>query len=148
MSQAPTSHSQPEKNSDKFRVIVPVPLNPAHTHRGITGSVLLLQDGSLLFAYADVGDTLRTPADEFSGGIAGRKSTDGGRTWGTPFTMVPNLGLAETISPPHQIPYTQRDSHGAHSRRLVLWEVVEQTGMLAAFEAQRKRPRKRLEPVT
>ncbi len=61
--------------------------------------MLLLKDGSLLFVYADVGDTLRAPAGEFSGGIAGRKSTDGGRTWGKPFTAVPNLGLAETISP-------------------------------------------------
>ncbi len=99
MSQALTPRPQPEKNSEEFHVTVPVPLNPAHTHRGITGSVLPLKDGSLLFAYADVGDTLRTPSGEFDGGIAGRKSTDGGRTWGKPFTMVPNLGLAETVSP-------------------------------------------------
>ncbi|HDY65803.1 MAG TPA: hypothetical protein ENH84_06180, partial [Phycisphaerae bacterium] len=66
MSQTLTPRPQPKKNSDKFRVTVPVPLNPAHTHRGITGSVLLLKDGSLLFVYADVGDTLRAPAGEFS----------------------------------------------------------------------------------
>ncbi len=46
-------------------------------YRGSMGDLILLQDGSLLFSYTHEG-------------IMGIRSTDQGRTWGEPFTLVPN----------------------------------------------------------
>jgi sialidase-1 len=79
----------------RFSDGVVVPLVPNHTHRGITGSILELKDGSLLFAYSACEDTLVSGG----GGIAARKSTDGGRTWGEPYILQRTVGLGETVHP-------------------------------------------------
>src|SRR6476660_3275387 len=71
------------------RVAIPLPAN--HTHRGYTGDIVELKDGSFLLAYA------AAPESPFHNGIAGRKSLDGGRTWGAEFQMQANAGKIETI---------------------------------------------------
>lgn len=75
-------------------VIVPLPGN--HTHRGATGSILEMRDGTLLFAYSAVEAALLSKGP---GGIAARKSSDLGKTWGEPFMLQPRPGLSETLSP-------------------------------------------------
>lgn len=75
-------------------VIVPLPAN--RTHRGITGSILKMKDGTLLFAYSAVEGALLS---KDPGGIAARKSADFGRTWGNPFLLQPRPGLGETAHP-------------------------------------------------
>jgi len=77
------------------KVIVPLPDN--HTHRGCTGTILPLKDGSFLFVYTAVEDT----ALRYVGGagIAARRSTDLGRTWGDRFIVQPRAGLGETGHP-------------------------------------------------
>lgn len=72
------------------RVAVPLPVN--HTHRGYTGDIVELKDGSLLLAYA------APPESRFKGGIAGRKSSDRGVTWSDEFLMQANAGKLETIA--------------------------------------------------
>ncbi len=70
-----------------FEEMVVVPLSPTSTHRGITGTILELKNGSLLFVYSGLG------------GIAARKSTDIGRTWSEPWLLQPKAGLAYTGHP-------------------------------------------------
>jgi sialidase-1 len=48
-----------------------------HGYRGSMGDLVLLQDGSVLMSYTE-------------NGIMGIRSTDQGKTWGEPFTLVPN----------------------------------------------------------
>jgi len=48
-----------------------------HGYRGRMGDIIKLLDGSLLMSYTE-------------NGIMGIKSTDLGKTWGTPFTLVPD----------------------------------------------------------
>ena len=48
-----------------------------HGYRGMNGDFLQLKDGSLLYCYTQ-------------GGIVAIKSEDQGKTWGEPFTLVPN----------------------------------------------------------
>ena len=63
--------------------VVAVPMPSTHTHRGNTGDIEELKDGSLLFVYTH-------------GGIVGRKSLDGGRTWGPEFEVQRNVAKLET----------------------------------------------------
>lgn len=78
------------------KVIVPLPAN--HTHRGTTGSILKLNDGSLLFVYSSCeNDPLRKTYP--GGGVRARKSTDLGRTWSDPTMLQPRVGLGETGHP-------------------------------------------------
>jgi len=48
-----------------------------HGYRGRMGDIIQLKDGSLLMSYTE-------------SGIMGIKSTDQGKTWGEPFTLVPD----------------------------------------------------------
>jgi sialidase-1 len=81
-----------------FEDIVPVPLPPDYTHRGYTGSIAQLKDGSLLFACGN-------PRNEIQqGGIIGRISHDEGRTWqapetNEPFSMQRNYARLSTLAP-------------------------------------------------
>jgi sialidase-1 len=70
-----------------------VPLPPTHPHRGITGTILELKDGSLLFAYT-VDD--HAPPESF--GINARKSQDRGRTWSKPY-LLQRLGMGWMAHP-------------------------------------------------
>ena len=78
-----------------FEDMGPVKPMPTRTYRGMTGSIIRLKDaeGSLLWALPVLGESPFT-------GIVGRKSTDGGRTWGEPFSMQPAIpGVGELIIP-------------------------------------------------
>jgi len=74
-----------------FEDNIVVPLDPNHTHRGITGTILELKDGSLLYVHSAVGSQYT--------GIVGQKSTDGGRSWSEAFSVQPKAGLSETAHP-------------------------------------------------
>ena len=72
-----------------------VPMTPGRTHRGASGSIVALKNGTLLFAYGNPEhwtDTSRS-------GIIGRHSHDGGRTWGEPFVMQKNVARYATLQP-------------------------------------------------
>jgi len=71
---------------------VVVPLPATQTHRGITGPMLELKDGSILFVY----DACEATPLGRSGGLEARRSTDGGRTWGEPYLFEPAIGLNGT----------------------------------------------------
>ncbi len=73
-------------------IVIPLP-GQAAASRGYSGSIVELKDGSLLFACGNAGGTLP------GGGIIGFRSADGGRTWGAPFRMQPNVARRETIAP-------------------------------------------------
>jgi sialidase-1 len=76
-----------------FEDLGPVTAMPTGTYRGMTGSIVKLKDGSLLWALPALGDAPLT-------GIVGRISTDGGRTWGKSFSMQPGVpGVEELICP-------------------------------------------------
>ena len=76
-----------------FEDIVVIPLPTDHTHRGYSGSIVELRDGSLLFATGN-------PRNEIQqSGIIGRMSRDGGRTWGDPFSMQRNFARYGTLQP-------------------------------------------------
>ncbi len=74
-----------------FEDIIVIPLDSARTHRGQTGSIVELNDGALLFASDSVGSGFN--------GVAGRESTDGGRTWGPAFQIQRNVGKLWTSAP-------------------------------------------------
>lgn len=80
-------------------VIVPLPANKVH--RGITGSILELKDGSLFFVYSccEGGEEDELFKKYPGGSIAGRKSTDLGRTWSKPFIVQPRVGTGQTSHP-------------------------------------------------
>jgi len=78
-----------------FEEMVVVPLSPTTTHRGITGTILEINDGSLLFVYSACEDTLF----EETNGVAARRSEDVGRTWSEPWMLQPKAGLAYTGHP-------------------------------------------------
>jgi len=76
-----------------FEDLGPVRAMPTGTYRGMTGSIVKLRDGSLLWALPALGDAPLT-------GIVGRISADGGRTWGKSFSMQPSVpGVEELICP-------------------------------------------------
>jgi sialidase-1 len=76
-----------------FEDIVVIPLPTDRTHRGFSGSIVELRDGSLLFATGN-------PRNEIQqSGIIGRISPDGGRTWGEPFSMQRNFSRYGTLQP-------------------------------------------------
>ena len=64
------------------RVVVPLP--PDRTHRGISGSILSMDDGSLLFVHAIETNPLKGEC-----WLESRRSRDDGRTWGDPFPPLP-----------------------------------------------------------
>lgn len=53
--------------------------------RGMPGDIVELKDGTLLMSY-----TMTASCGPAPFGIVGRKSTDKGRTWSEPFSLVPN----------------------------------------------------------
>ena len=67
-----------------FEPLGPIRRMPTHTYRGMTGSMVELKDGSLLFALPVLGQSRYT-------GIVGRRSIDGGRTWSEAFPMQPHV---------------------------------------------------------
>ena len=73
-----------------FEHMGPIVPMPTHTYRGMTGSMVELNDGSLLFAVPVLGES------QYSG-IVGRKSTDGGRTWSDEFPMQPRIPGTEGL---------------------------------------------------
>ena len=76
-----------------FEDIVVIPLPTDRTHRGMSGSIIELRDGSLLFATGN-------PRNEIQqSGVIGRISHDGGRTWGDPFSMQRNFARLGTLQP-------------------------------------------------
>jgi sialidase-1 len=78
-----------------FEDFLVVPMVPNRTHRGSTGSIIALKDGSLLFAHANPEHwTVNTRS-----GVVARISRDRGRTWGDPFMMQNNVGRYATIQP-------------------------------------------------
>lgn len=77
-----------------FEDNVVVPLDPSRTHRGISGSILRLQDDALLFMHAK-----ETRPEEGEGWLEGHKSYDNGQTWGEPFEPIPFTENMETIAP-------------------------------------------------
>jgi hypothetical protein len=68
---------------------------PNRTHRGSTGSMIELRDGSVLFAHAN----REHGTDNNRSGIAARISRDRGRTWGDPFVLQKNVARLATIQP-------------------------------------------------
>jgi len=76
-----------------FEDIVVIPLPTDRTHRGYSGSIVELRDGSLLYATGN-------PRNEIQqSGVIGRMSRDGGRTWGEPFSMQRNFARLGTLQP-------------------------------------------------
>ena len=76
-----------------FEDIVVIPLPTDRTHRGMSGSIIELRDGSLLYATGN-------PRNEIQqSGVIGRMSRDGGRTWGDPFSMQRNFARLGTLQP-------------------------------------------------
>ncbi|MBO9609609.1 MAG: exo-alpha-sialidase [Paenibacillaceae bacterium] len=63
--------------------------------RGADGGFFALNDGSLLMGYNEFSGA----GDTSSSYIAARKSTDGGYTWGAPFTLLANEGVLNTTKP-------------------------------------------------
>lgn len=72
-----------------------VPMVPNRTHRGATGSMVELKDGSILFAHANPEHW----TDNTRSGVVGRLSRDRGRTWGQPFLMQKNVARYATLQP-------------------------------------------------
>lgn len=79
-------------NKPLFEDHIAVPLPVSHTHRGYTGDIAQLKDGSLLLVYA------APPESPNHGGIVGRRSADGGRTWDQEFLVQANAAKIETIA--------------------------------------------------
>jgi hypothetical protein len=81
-----------EARQDDFLV---VPMVPNRTHRGSTGSMVELKDGTILFAHANPEHW----TDNTQSGIVGRISRDRGRTWAEPFLMQRNIARLATLGP-------------------------------------------------
>ena len=77
-----------------FEDNVAVPMDPDRAHRGISGSILPLNDGTLLFVHAVETNPLKCEC-----WLQARRSRDGGRTWGEPFSPLPREHNFETIAP-------------------------------------------------
>jgi len=77
-----------------FKDSVAVPMTPNRTHRGLSGSILRMKDGSLLFIYC-----IETNAEKGEGWLEARRSVDNGRTWGEPYFPIPIVENFETIAP-------------------------------------------------
>ena len=77
-----------------FEDNVVVALSPERTHRGISGSILRLNDGSLLFVHAIETNPLKGEC-----WLQAHRSEDDGRTWGEPFSPLPWERNFETIAP-------------------------------------------------
>jgi sialidase-1 len=63
--------------------VVPLP-KQTYGYRGMPGSMVELKDGRLLLSYSRM-----TPEGQGDGSIAGKYSTDKGKTWGEEFILVP-----------------------------------------------------------
>ena len=71
-----------------FEQVLAVPMEVReYGYRGWPGDILERRDGSLLMSYMD-------------GGIAGRVSADGGRTWGEEYVLVPDPVDQGSLCPP------------------------------------------------
>jgi len=72
-----------------------VPMVPNRTHRGSTGSMIELRDGSVLFAHANPEHW----TDNTRSGVAARVSRDRGRTWGEAFILQKHVARLATLQP-------------------------------------------------
>lgn len=72
-----------------------VPMVPGRTHRGSTGSMVELRDGSLLFAHANPEHW----TDNRRSGILARRSTDRGRHWSEPILLQKHVARLATLQP-------------------------------------------------
>ena len=79
----------------QFQDSLVVPMVPNRTHRGSTGSMVELRDGSILFAHSNPEHW----TENSRSGIVGRISRDRGRTWGEPFLMQKNVARIATLQP-------------------------------------------------
>ena len=84
----------PYRGHGMFEDNVVVALSPERTHRGISGSILRLNDGSLLFVHAIETNPLKGEC-----WLQAHRSEDDGRTWGEPFSPLPWERNFETIAP-------------------------------------------------
>ena len=74
---------------------VVVPMIPGRTHRGATGSMVELKNGSVLFAHANPEHWTNNKQS----GIVARISRDRGRSWGEPFLLQKNVARLATLQP-------------------------------------------------
>ncbi len=65
--------------------------NPRHSE----GDTVVLNDGTLLVGWTEF---QKTHSDFAAASIAGRKSVDGGKTWGKQFVLQENVGKGNTMS--------------------------------------------------
>ncbi len=65
--------------------------NPRHSE----GDTVILKDGTLLVGWTEF---QKTNSDFAAASIAGRKSVDGGKTWGEQFLLQENIGNLNTMS--------------------------------------------------
>jgi sialidase-1 len=79
----------------QFEDFLVVPMVPHRTHRGATGSMVELKDGSVLFAYANPEHW----TDNTHSGVVGRISHDRGRSWGDAFVMQKHVARLGTLGP-------------------------------------------------
>ena len=63
--------------------------------RNSEGDTIALKDGSLLVGWTEF---QRSNTDFTTAHIAGRRSADGGRTWGEEFVLQKNIGRMNTMS--------------------------------------------------
>jgi sialidase-1 len=78
-----------------FEDILVVPMVPNRTHRGSSGSIVALRDGTLLFAHANPQHWVDT---KYSGVLA-HTSADQGRTWSPAFELQKNVARYATLGP-------------------------------------------------
>jgi len=74
---------------------VVVPMVPNRTHRGSTGSMVELRDGSVLFAHANPEHW----TDNTRSGVVARISRDRGRSWESPFVLQKHVARLATLQP-------------------------------------------------
>ena len=72
-----------------------VPMVPHRTHRGSTGSMVELKDGSLLFAHANPEHW----TDNTRSGVVARISRARGRSWENPFVLQKHVARLATLAP-------------------------------------------------
>lgn len=78
--------------NDDIQVMV-CPAGPGNP-RNSEASIVVLNDGTLFLAYS----RMAGGEDHAAGDIAGKTSTDGGRTWSEPFVVQPNDGAQNVMS--------------------------------------------------
>ncbi len=77
-----------------FEDNVAVPMPSDRTHRGLSGSILRMKDGSLLFIHG-----IETNPEKCECWLEARVSQDDGRTWGEPFSPLEREENLDAIAP-------------------------------------------------